>query len=293
MRVVAILNQKGGVGKTTTAVNLGAALALRGRRVLLVDLDPQGNLTDHLGVGSLEDEATIYDVLTAGTPLVEAAIPTATERLEVIPGDEDLAAVEVEIADRPGRETLLRRAVAAAPKDRWDWILVDCPPSLGLLTLNAMAACREVFITLQTEYFALRGLGQLSRIVSMVQQGIHPEVRITGIVTTMVNPVTNLAREVIEEVKRHFPSRVFHTRVRQNVRLAEAPGHGQHIFEYAPGSAGAADYRALAEEVETTSPAGLAPPVATAERPPSPGTPGATSGETSREASAKGDGVAR
>jgi chromosome partitioning protein len=251
VRILAVLNQKGGVGKTTTAVNLGAALALRGRRVLLVDLDPQSNLTDHLGVDLAEGQTTSYDVLTSEVALAEAAVPTRTPGLSVVPADEDLAAAEVELADVAGRELRLRRAVERLGPDRFDWLLVDCPPSLGLLTLNAMAACEEVLITLQTEYFALRGLGQLSRIVALVREGINPTLRIAGIVPTLVHPVTNLAREVLQEVAEHFEGRVFKTRIRQNVRLAEAPGHGQHIFEYAPTSAGAEDYRALAEELET------------------------------------------
>ncbi|MFV1959255.1 MAG: ParA family protein [Planctomycetota bacterium] len=271
MRVVAILNQKGGVGKTTTAVNLGAALALRGLGVLLVDLDPQGNLTDHLAMEPEGDAPTIYDVLAADAALIDAARATTTPGLDVIPGDEDLAAAEVELAARPGRELLLRRAIAASPPGRWDWILVDCPPSLGLLTLNAMAACPEIFITLQTEYFALRGLGQLSRIVSMVRSGIHPELRIAGIIPTLVSPVTNLAREVLEEVRLHFGERVFETRIRQNVRLAEAPGHGKHIFDYAPHCAGAEDYRALAEEVLAEKVRPLPDEAAT--RPPAPSGP--------------------
>jgi chromosome partitioning protein len=250
MRVVAILNQKGGVGKTTTAVNLGAALARRGRRVLLVDMDPQCNLTDHLGVELDEDDLSVYDVLASGASLDETIVPTATEGLDVAPADEDLAGVEVEMAGWPGREALLRRAIEALPQERYDWVIVDCPPSLGLLSLNAMAACPEIFITLQTEYFALRGLGQLARIVEMVRSSIHPELRIAGILPTLVSPVTNLAREVLEEVQEHFGDRVFRTRIRQNVRLAEAPGHQQHIFDYAPHSAGAHDYEALAAEVE-------------------------------------------
>mgnify|MGYP001821947221 CR=1 FL=1 len=253
MRVVAILNQKGGVGKTTTAVNLGAALARRGRRVLLVDMDPQCNLTDHLGVELDDDALSVYDVLASGSTLAETIRPTATEGLDVAPADEDLAGVEVEMAGWPGREALLRKAIHALPPERYDWVIVDCPPSLGLLSLNAMAACPEIFITLQTEYFALRGLGQLARIVEMVRSGIHPELRIAGILPTLVSPVTNLAREVLEEVRAHFADRVFTSLIRQNVRLAEAPGHQQHIFDYAPHSAGAHDYEALADELLRSS----------------------------------------
>ncbi len=284
MRVVAILNQKGGVGKTTTAVNLGAALALRGRRVLLVDIDPQCNLTDHLGLELGEDQPTMYDVLsgvasptdgeegTEPTRLQDIIESTETEGLFVAPGDEDLAGIDVELAGWPGREALLKRAIASlGPEPPYDWLIVDCPPSLGLLSLNAMTACPEIFITLQTEYFALRGLGQLTRIVGMVQGSIHPELKITGILATLVNPVTNLAREVLAEVREHFGGRVFATRIRQNVRLAEAPGHGQHIFQYAPQSAGAADYRALAAEVEPEGEEDVA-------RPPAPASPAAGNG---------------
>ncbi|MEZ6007627.1 MAG: ParA family protein [Planctomycetota bacterium] len=250
MRIVAILNQKGGVGKTTTAVNLGAALALRGRKVLLIDADPQGNLSDHLGVDPLEAPASVYDVLLGEATVDEATVATSTPGLGVVPSHPDLAAAEQELAGELGRELRLRKALRALPADRYDWVLIDCPPSLGLLSLNAMAAAGSVLITVQTEYFAMRGLGQLDRIVHMVREHVNPELEILGILPTLVNPVTKLAREVIQEVRAHYGERVFATRIRQNVRLAEAPGYQDHIFAYEPGSAGAEDYAALAAELE-------------------------------------------
>jgi chromosome partitioning protein len=268
MRRLAILNQKGGVGKTTTAANLGAALALRGRRVLLVDLDPQGNLTDHLGVEAGDDALTVYDVLTEGAALADAAVATGTEGLHLVPSHEDLAGVELELASQPGRESRLRRALdRIAERTAYDYVLVDCPPSLGLLSLNAMVAVDEIFVALQTEYFALRGMTQLQRIVEEVRAEIHPGVRIAGILPTLVDPVTNLAREVIDEVRKHFGDLVFQTRIRKSVRLAEAPGHQLHVFDYAPDSSGAADYRALAEEVEARAPAARATPPPAAKAP--------------------------
>ena len=273
MRVVAILNQKGGVGKTTTAVNLGAALALAGQRVLLIDADPQGNLTDHLGLDERVGETTMYDVLTEGRPVAAAVLATETPGLHVLPADSDLAAVEQELATEIARETRLRRALAQVPEGTYDWVLIDCPPSLGLLSLNAMTAATGLIVTVQTEYFAMRGLGQLDEIVTMVREHVNPSLRILGILPTLVNPVTRLAREVIEEIRAAYGELVFETRIRQNVRLAEAPGHQVHIFAYDELSAGAEDYRALAAELaRRVEPAAgpAAEPEATAEPAPQP-----------------------
>ncbi len=255
MRVVSILNQKGGVAKTTTAVNLGAALALAGRRVLLIDTDPQANLTDHLGVDPAERGTSIYDVLTDNAPIADGIVATSTPGLYVLPADPDLAAAEQELATEIAREMRLAQALAAPDVrtpdgGQFDYVLIDCPPSLGLLSLNAMAASDELIVTVQTEYFAMRGLGSIDQIVEMVRKHVNPRLKIAGILPTLVNPVTRLAREVIEEIRGHYGDVMFNTRIRSNVRLAEAPGHQQHIFEYDPTSAGAEDYTALAVEYE-------------------------------------------
>jgi len=262
VRVVAILNQKGGVGKTTTAVNLGAALALRGRSVLLIDADPQGNLTDHLGLDEKLGDVTVYDVLTDNAPIQSAVLETETPGLFVLPTDGDLAAVEQELATEIARETRMRRALAGIPEGTYDWVFIDCPPSLGLLSLNAMTAATGLLVTVQTEYFAMRGLGQLDEIVGMVQEHVNPQLELLGILPTLVSPVTRLAREVIAEIREAYGDLVFQTRIRQNVRLAEAPGHQVHIFAYDPLSAGAVDYRALAAEIEArVAAAAVATPV--------------------------------
>jgi len=251
VRVISVVNQKGGVGKTTTSVNLGAALARRGRRVLLVDMDPQGNLTDHL-LGDPEGDAerlSIYDVIVEGKPLASTIVATSTPGLAVVPSHPDLAGAELDLASVIGREVLLRDAIEALPPDRFDFVFLDCPPSLGLLSLNALAASNQVFIALQTEFFAMRGLGALDRTVDLVKRRINPALEVGGIIPTLVDS-TRLAREVVDEVRGHYGDKVFATKIRTNIRLAEAPSHGKHIFDYAPDSPGAADYAMLAKELE-------------------------------------------
>ena len=254
VRVISVVNQKGGVGKTTTSVNLGAALARRGRRVLLVDMDPQGNLTDHLlgDPGDGGERTSIYDVIVEGKALAAAIVSTTTDGLFVVPSHPDLAGAELDLASVIGREVILRDALEALEAEAsppFDFVFLDCPPSLGLLSLNALAASRQVFIALQTEFFAMRGLGALDKTVDLVRRRINPTLELGGIIPTLVD-ATRLAREVLDEVRGHYGDKVFATKIRTNIRLAEAPSHGKHIFDYAPDSPGAADYAQLAKELE-------------------------------------------
>jgi chromosome partitioning protein len=252
VRLIAIFNHKGGVGKTTTVANLGAGLARRGRRVLLVDIDPQACLTVHFGIDPENAERTIYDVLCRDLPFADAVRELEGDLLLGVPSDLDLAGAELELATTMGRERLLKDALERylATRTDIDYVLFDCPPSLGILTVNALAAADEVFVPLQTEFLALRGVGKLVEVVTLVRRRLNPTIRITGILPTLSRTGTLLAREVQEEIARHFGSKVFKTRIRSNVKLAEAPSHGKSIFAYAPGSAGAEDYAALAQEVE-------------------------------------------
>jgi chromosome partitioning protein len=247
-RVIAIANQKGGVGKTTTAVNLGAALAERSCRVLVIDLDPQGNASTGLGIDPARRSITIYDVLSGAARMEEAVLATETPGLSVVPGTIDLAGAEIELVGQFSRETRLARALDPVGGS-FDYVLVDCPPSLGLLTVNGLAAAEELIVPIQCEYYALEGLGQLLKNVEAVQRGVNPRLRLAGIVLTMFDPRTKLADQVVGEVRGFFGAQVYDTIIPRSIRLAEAPGFGQPITGYDPGSRAAAAYRALAEEV--------------------------------------------
>ncbi len=257
MRRIALINQKGGVGKTTTAVNLSAALALQGWRVALIDLDPQANASMHLGIAVDGDEPSAYSVLCGNSSVEEALLPTSTLGLQVLPSNIDLSGAELELANAMGRESLLRDAIETweneyrerEGKSAADFVIYDCPPSLGLLAINGLAAAEEVFIALQTEFFALQGMGKLVEVVDLMRRRINPELSITGIVACLYDSRLRLAREVLAEIRKYFPGQVFQRTIATNVKLAEAPSYGQTIFEYARDSAGARDYRQLANEV--------------------------------------------
>jgi chromosome partitioning protein len=247
-RVIAIANQKGGVGKSTTAVNLGACLAEQGQRVLVVDLDPQGNASTGLGIEHSARTASTYQVLTAGLDIKLAVIPTQVEGLSAIPSTIDLAGAEVELVTQFSRESRLARALDPV-REEFDFILLDCPPSLGLLTVNALTAAAELIVPIQCEYYALEGLGQLLKNVRLVQQNVNPQLRLTGIVLTMFDARTKLAEQVVSEVRSYFGGRVYDAVIPRTVRLAEAPGFGKPITMYDPTSRGALAYRHLAEEL--------------------------------------------
>jgi chromosome partitioning protein len=249
MKIVAIANQKGGVGKTTTAVNLGAALAEQGQRILLLDLDPQGNATSALGMQELEAES-LYDALLGGAAITDKILPTRLSHLFLIPADLDLAGAEVEIARMSDHLTRLARTLSVLRTDQtFDFVLLDCPPSLGILMTNALAAADEILTPIQCEYFALEGLVKIVRVVEQVRDsGANPNVEIAGIVMTMFDSRTNLSGQVVAEVRQHFGPRVYETVVPRTVRLSEAPSFGKTILEYDSKGSGAAAYRALAHE---------------------------------------------
>ena len=246
--VFAIVNQKGGVGKSTTAINLGASLANLGKRVLLIDMDPQGNTTSGVGVDKGKLTVTTYDVITAASPAERAVLHTATDGLDVMPSDVRLAGAEVELVSQIARETKLRTAIRTI-EPKYDFLLIDCPPSLGLLTINGMTAAESCLIPLQCEFYALEGLAQLLDTIGLIRRHVNPALGVAGIVLTMVDQRTKLSEQVAADVRAHFPNLVLETEVPRSVRLAEAPSYGQPVATYAPGSRGAEAYTALAREL--------------------------------------------
>ncbi len=257
-RVIAIANQKGGVGKTTTAINLGACLAVAERRVLLIDMDPQGNATSGLGVDRGGAEASVYEVLVESAALTTATVHGAHfPFLDVVPSSRDLVGAEVELVNRPERELLLRHALEGV-REQYEYVLMDCPPSLGLLTLNTLAAADSVLIPIQCEFYALEGLSQLLNTVRLVQRNLNPRLQIDGVLLTMYDQRLNLSRQVAEEAQEYFGNRVYRTAIPRNVRLAEAPSFGKPIVVYDLLSSGAQSYLALARELISRNSTGVA-----------------------------------
>ena len=247
-RVIAIVNQKGGVGKSTTAVNLGASLAVLGRRVLVVDIDPQGNTTTGVGIDKRAVERDVYNVLLQNTSVADVTRPTEVENLWIVPATLNLAGAEVELVSALQRENRLKTALSKIVHD-YDEVLIDCRPSLGLLTINALTAADEVIIPVQAEYYALEGLSQLVAIVRRIKEGLNPDLTIRGVLITMFDGRTKLATEVLEEVHRCFPDRVFQSQIPRNIRLSEAPSYGKPAILFDVKSRGAQAYLSLAREL--------------------------------------------
>ncbi|MCH2362335.1 MAG: AAA family ATPase [Pirellulales bacterium] len=260
MRKIAVINQKGGVGKTTTSVNLAAALSEHGQRVLILDLDPQAHASLHLGIHLGEDDASVYDVMTQQSSVADAMV-RITPKLALLPANINLAAAEMELASEVGREFILRDALGRSYLDLYDYIIVDCPPSLGLLTLNALTAVDDILLPMQPHYLALHGLSQLLQTTDLVAKRLNPDLRLAAVLLTMSESNTRLCAEVESDVSEFLQTasavespwqhaRLLDTRIRKNIKLAEAPSFGQTIFQYAPDSNGACDYDRAAKEIE-------------------------------------------
>jgi len=249
-RIICVANQKGGVGKTTTSVNLAAALSELDKRVLIIDMDPQGNASSGLGIKRYENqENNVYQVLIGEKPIQETIQTTQMKNLDIVTANPDLVGAEIELVDMPSREYRLKSALGEVA-DNYDYILVDCPPSLGLLTVNSLSAAETFLVPLQCEYYALEGLSQLLNTAGLIKKSLNTELRIEGIVLTMFDARNNLSHQVVAEIQSHFGDKVFQAIIPRNVRLSEAPSHGQTIFQYDPKSIGAKKYKELAEELD-------------------------------------------